>query len=1435
MSVIRDYIGVRSRPTVVRLGDLEESGAEWISSSFALTGDVRAHLEVLRNTLSAPSGCGLFLIGAYGSGKSHFLAYLARSIRSGTFPGNDGGPEVFTVSLLNYRAELKLENILGRELDIDLSLDDRRTAWTQLDERYPQGVLLIIDELSEFLRAKSDPASFNEDVRFLQFLGEWAQSRRFWILAAMQEQIEHTGRLESALYRKIKDRYPIRLLLSTVHLRELISEGVLERKAGAAGAIEELIGRARKALPEARVDFEALAELYPIHPVTLEFLEEVRELFSQARGAVEFVLRRLEGDPARDIEAFLDRPFGEVLTPESIVDHFSDLFEVQPEFLPIAQRLLPWYRRHEGEIFSSAALLETGRRILKLLILVSISPQREGLSVDEASRWLLMRASTISPETNRRIVEKVLRSLAVEGRFVIENEGRYRLDFGDDGVEKLEKLLRRELADIRSAGDEAIWEILRPLLEKGVFALFDLPRERPQRRQVNWHFHSREFTVFFGNGEVAAVDGPGLVIRLPWGDAAPAAEVPTLIPAKIPMSPEIREAAALMRLRRPSLDSRSLGLVEAKLQAARESLGKLLREAYAECSLHGAGPKVSVPAIRLYAKTSLGKWLEEWGIWCLRRLYPEFEKYAPVHGPLPKEAYRSFVRAAASDDPDPLMGDDYLKLIREAYLVPMGLMKRRGFSYEVVSKLEKHDLVAIVLGMVKHGPRPKLIYERLREPVYGLVPDQIHLLLLFLALQGEIDLLKAGRSYRELFESLPLPIHYDRVVQGRGMSAGELQQLEILAEAFKFRIPPQWTPGAQRKMVSRIAQRLDLMAEKLMPLAAKLTHLEGAEPLKERIERFLKLCAAIHRGTTLLEGLEQFLYEIGSPSAFLLEARVLEGWPNRVEALLKELRRLRYLLAQPAVQACRDPELRTRIEALGDPPEIENFELLEEWMAEARTAYEVYVASYREAHASWISEIEKDEIWGWTPPKLCASRHIGLEEELRAFDQHRRRAGELKCRGLGDLEYQPRCSCGFDGETAPVEEELAELRKIRDRITKSLRLFFARSEVRESVATWHEQGLEKSKQTLSYLKGRSEAPMIENVELLDRHLSGMELLKEVDLSEIASRLEKRSWTAEELAEALAGEIRRIRSPRIRLHSMPQEEDRQEILGWCLRQSLQFGLRLPRSFRAEEIEALAGEIDREWIGPEALRKLEELGLGEAVENRVLSFLLEGELDLPEAGELSPLVSAAAELIRPSHPEKPGELATLAARLYGRSRRMAGIGGRKWLQRLEDVAQSPVLSGVPSLISILEAEERRQWLIVDCLGVVLLEQVREALSRALAPWRLEGLKVALVSESTTTDAWLGSLAEAGLSHPLEKINVLDRLIHESSEDFEDLCRLASAQLEIALKKIVPRLDRRKALLLFADHGFRLSPDGRRWIHGGDSTLERLVPVLKLSPGE
>ncbi|MGH8472740.1 MAG: hypothetical protein ACREVJ_09880, partial [Gammaproteobacteria bacterium] len=96
---IRDFVEARAQPTVVRLQDLQSEHPEWLSESFILTAEVRAHLEVLSRLLSGGRGSGVFLLGQYGAGKSHLLAYLAQQVSLGRLLPDP--PDLVPISLVD--------------------------------------------------------------------------------------------------------------------------------------------------------------------------------------------------------------------------------------------------------------------------------------------------------------------------------------------------------------------------------------------------------------------------------------------------------------------------------------------------------------------------------------------------------------------------------------------------------------------------------------------------------------------------------------------------------------------------------------------------------------------------------------------------------------------------------------------------------------------------------------------------------------------------------------------------------------------------------------------------------------------------------------------------------------------------------------------------------------------------------------------------------------------------------------------------------------------------------------------------------------------------------------------------------------------------------------------------------------------------------------
>jgi len=1426
---IRDHVEVASQPTVVRLEHLQARDAAWISESYYVTEETARHLETLRVLLSKDAGCGVFLIGHYGSGKSHFLAYVTQQLRLNAFAARN--PVPLPISLLNYKAARSLESIVESEVGIPEGASDRRVVWEDAVGRHPSGLILILDELSEYLRSKPSPQNFNEDLRFLQFLGEWAQGRPLWILAAMQEQIEHTGEIEYDLFRKIKDRYPIRLLLTPSHIRDLIARRLLRKKASYAGAVERLARDLQQVYPNASFNHADLCEIYPLHPATLDLLEEVRDRFSQARGIVDFTLTQLTGNEARGVAPFLDEAWGRLLTPDRIVDHFSDLFEVQPEFLPIAQRILPYFRSQIPSLFRSKTQQDLAWRLVKLLILVYLSPRGEGLNAAQAAEWLAVNISSIDPEKNAGVIRKILETMARQGSYVAQQARGFALDLEDDSKERLEVLLAKTASEIAGRGD-SIFEDIAPLVQKADFNPFSLPRDRWHARKTPWHFHDWDVYVYFGGGAPPEQKGLAIQVGLPWGPA-PEGACYRVVPRPIERSADILELAALHYLKDRPAPARVLTRIHERIASREAWFASLIRSAYMEATvIDPEGARAAAPLHSLHG--GVAEWLNALGEWMLRRTYPLFERFAPGFGPLPKEAYRQFMRFASERDLGAPDAPEFVKLIREAYLVPMGLMQRKGSEYAINPKLEANELVRLLSPILQHHPSPARVYEHLRAPVYGLTDDQIHLLLLVLLIQGEVDIVKGSRSYRETYETLANPLQYDRILPGHALNLNQLRNLEVLCEGFRIPVPKQWSVMAQKRAVEQLRKYGRSQRDLLSGLATKLKEYGDDGGALEQAEVLIAKWLALENGDHELQGFQHFERAIGPIRQFIAEANDMASLPQRIERLIRETQRLRHLLGDPALARSAPPDVTERIEKMQPPPPLSQPEAVEAWLAQAQAVYQAHQQHYRDRHEEWRRGAGRHAIWSYELPKVARSRHVMLADAARELEALMQQAKMQACSGLTPLEFQPICRCGFDGVASPLSETMQRFEAACQRLETELCMFFQQDKVKSKVREWAEQGLELNTSTLSYLEGKAKYPEVDNLQLFDQHLAGLELVKSVPADAFLDLVGGRVWDKAALMNALERFFQRT-GARIVVSRQPRDDaqSKKELVAWCYEMALRSGRPLPSVFSRTEQSGAAGLIDPRWVSPASLSRLEEMRLGEEVLERVLDMILNGLIRIPEDSSLNGAVGAAAALLSPTRAQNAAELAAKIERLYEQHERMVKLRPEHWLALLDRMACAMPEAAPERLEAILENHLEAQWIVVDCLGLPLAGILPSILADAFPAWRRRSMDFACVSEQTSTEAFYLTLIEQEFKKPFEKINVVDHLIHERRLGLRELARVAKAELEIAFRKLAPRMDPNIPVLIFGDHGFRLAPNGRGFMHGGPSALERMTIVARLEP--
>jgi hypothetical protein len=230
---------------------------------------------------------------------------------------------------------------------------------------------------------------------------------------------------------------------------------------------------------------------------------------------------------------------------------------------------------------------------------------------------------------------------------------------------------------------------------------------------------------------------------------------------------------------------------------------------------------------------------------------------------------------------------------------------------------------------------------------------------------------------------------------------------------------------------------------------------------------------------------------------------------------------------------------------------------------------------------------------------------------------------------------------------------------------------------------------------------------------------------------------------------------------------------------------------------------------------------------------VSLILDGLVLLPARLPASGPVTAAADLLNPLQPASAEELAQRIGVLYEQHPRFFRLNPTLWMAHLNRLANAKLSVPPVELTDVLRTHCDAQWLIIDGLGLPFLKTLKQALPDDLPQWKVATLSFGQVSSQTSTDQFYGELLNREFKKPFIKINAIDTLLHTRKASFNELTQLALAELKIELKRVRQTLDPAQPLLLFGDHGFRLSPDGFSFTHGGPSTLERLALVCHLAP--
>jgi hypothetical protein len=268
---------------------------------------------------------GLFIIGNYGTGKSHLMAVISSIAENATLlkqlnnkavakaakPSIAGKFHLIRVEMSAVERSLRLclteeiENYLNK-IGVDYKfppadkITNNKAAFQEMmaafEAAYPKhGLLLVVDELLEFLSSRKDRALIL-DLSFLREIGEICQDSRFRFIAGLQETVFENPRFKFAAneLRRVKDRFE-QVLITRKDIKFVVSERLLKKTAKQKQIIRDYLEPFAKYYSSMNERMDEFVELFPVHPDYLDVFESIlvveqREVLKTLERAMQALL-----------------------------------------------------------------------------------------------------------------------------------------------------------------------------------------------------------------------------------------------------------------------------------------------------------------------------------------------------------------------------------------------------------------------------------------------------------------------------------------------------------------------------------------------------------------------------------------------------------------------------------------------------------------------------------------------------------------------------------------------------------------------------------------------------------------------------------------------------------------------------------------------------------------------------------------------------------------------------------------------------------------------------------------------------------------------------------------------------------------------------------------------------------------------------------------
>jgi len=452
-ALIRDLIQFEEVEEVIKIR--KDEMAQSYIEKYVISDSLRQNLGYMFDILGGATHKSFNVVGNYGTGKSHFLAFVSALLEHPEFrplvkdpviahKAQGLGRRYLVVKFeLGAAREVPLryiffdqlrQQLLARydieipELDLKSAYDNKKVMLdilTEIKAQDPEnGLVVVVDEISDFLKQKSKE-EMSYDLALLRELGEVSQDSDFLYIGAMQEHVftspKYVDQAESIA--RINQRF-VTVTITKDDVSQVLTQRVLRKDADQKMKLEGLLSDHRKYFPNFANQTENYINLFPIHPYVIQVFEQLP--YFENRGIIGFAVK--------NVQRILGEPAPQFITYDRVFDLIDSVHEIrnQPnvnEVVNVLQILQP-----KVDLLNDR-FREDARKLIKALAVLRLlgGQNQNGATSQELADTLMLTPPSkmvVEPEMARDHIERVMKNIreVTVGQYIDYGEGRYFLN-----------------------------------------------------------------------------------------------------------------------------------------------------------------------------------------------------------------------------------------------------------------------------------------------------------------------------------------------------------------------------------------------------------------------------------------------------------------------------------------------------------------------------------------------------------------------------------------------------------------------------------------------------------------------------------------------------------------------------------------------------------------------------------------------------------------------------------------------------------------------------------------------------------------------------------------------------------------------------------------------------------------------------------------------